>query len=128
MLKAVQQYQNSICNLTGQVQGLKEEFTFLHQDVQKIRERMSALEVRVKELDNASQPLPKDIEAVTKKSDINAHKLEVFENRYQHNNIRLLGLPEHSEGANPTEFAETWLWEMIGKEHLSMTFSVKRAH
>lgn len=37
VLKAVQQCQNSLCNLNCQVQGLKEEFIFLRQYVQKIR-------------------------------------------------------------------------------------------
>lgn len=128
VLKAVQQCQNSICNLTGQVQGLKEQFTFLHQDVQKKRERTSACEGRVKELEDISQPLDKDIKEVMKKSDINACKLENLENHLRRNNIRLVGLPEHSEGAIPPEFGETWLWEMIGKERLSMLFSVERAH
>lgn len=39
-----------------------------------------------------------------------------------------MGLPEHAQGFNTTEFADTWLWEIIGKDHISMTFSVERAH
>lgn len=46
---------------TGQVQGLEEEFIFLCQNVQKISERMSVLEDCIKELEDISWSLGKDI-------------------------------------------------------------------
>lgn len=55
-------------------------------------------------------------------SDTNACKLEDLDNRLWHNNIRLVGLPEHSEGTNPTEFVETCVWQTIGKDYFFYDF------
>lgn len=119
----MQPCQNSLYNLNGQVQGPKEEYTFLYQDVQKIRERTCALEDCVKELEGPHSHWV--IKEAMKKSDTDARKMEDLENRLRRNNIRLVSLPEHFEGANLTEHG---YGRRLGKKHLSMFFSVERAH
>lgn len=128
VLKAVQQCHVSLGALTGQVQGFREDFILLHQDVQKVRECTTALEGPLCDLEDKIQPISMDVKNAMKKIYINTRKLKDLENCLQCNNLRMLGLPEQGEGANPTEFAEIWLWEILGKEHLSITFSVERAH
>lgn len=50
------------------------------------------------------------------------------EGRASRNNVRILGIPEKSEGKNPTEFVEQWLRRHITTEGLTDHFSVERAH
>lgn len=51
-----------------------------------------------------------------------------MENRLRRKHIRVLGLPEKSEGNHPTEFMEDWLKAVFGKDRLSKFFSIERAH
>lgn len=56
------------------------------------------------------------------------HKIDEMENRARRKNIRILGLSEKSEGNNPTEFMETWLKDMFGRDSFSIFFAIERAH
>lgn len=41
--------------------------------------------------------------------------MEEMENRSRRDNVRLVGLPQKSEGSNPIEFLKKWLVEHFGK-------------
>lgn len=55
-------------------------------------------------------------------------KMDEMENRLRIQNVRVLGLPEKSEGPRPEEFLEGWLREVFGAETFSRFFSIERAH
>lgn len=44
------------------------------------------------------------------------------------NNVRIVGLPEKTEGRDPTEFVEKWLMEIFGKEAFTSLYAVERAY
>lgn len=44
------------------------------------------------------------------------------------NNVRLVGVPEKIEGANPSEYFESWLRNIFKKGMLTPLFTVERAH
>lgn len=50
------------------------------------------------------------------------------ENRLRRNNIRIIGLPEKTEGNKPAEFAETVLISLLDLPAMPPTFVVERAH
>lgn len=55
-------------------------------------------------------------------------KSDDAENRLCCNNVRVLGLPERSEGENPTVFAESFFKDLFQLTDVSPTYVVKRAH
>ena len=58
----------------------------------------------------------------------NNNRADDIENRLRRNNVRIVGLPEKTEGRDPTTFIESWLVEIFGKEAFSPFFTVERAH
>lgn len=46
----------------------------------------------------------------------------------RHNNVRILGLPEHEDDQSPVAFFEKWLMDILGVEGFSRLFSIKGAH
>lgn len=42
--------------------------------------------------------------------------------------MRVIGLPERSEGSNPIAFLEGWLREIFGPTTFTLLFAIERAH
>lgn len=118
----------SLNSLASQVGSIQEGLSFLRHDVQKIRERTAALEGRVGEVDDDIQHLKTDLGANIRKTDAMYTRVEDLENRLRRNNLRLVGVPEKEEGANPTEFTENWLSSKFQGMGLSPLFAIERAH
>lgn len=58
----------------------------------------------------------------------NRDKADNIKTRLQCNNVHIVGLPEKTEGRDPTEFIENWLLEVFGKDAFTPLFAVERAH
>lgn len=57
-----------------------------------------------------------------------AWKIDDLENRSRRSNLRLLGLPEKSEGNDACTFLENWLPEALDMEPLRKPLAIERAH
>lgn len=55
-------------------------------------------------------------------------KMDEMENRMRRKNVRIVGLPEHSEGADPVAFLEKWFSDALGQDSFTPFFAIKRAH
>lgn len=55
-------------------------------------------------------------------------KLDDLENRSRRCNIRIVGLPEGSEGTNPVAFFRTWLPELVKVSFKSGSVKLDRCH
>lgn len=55
-------------------------------------------------------------------------KVEDMENCLLRDNIRVVDIPEKTEGNDPIEFAEHWLMDILGKDYFSPLFAVEHAH
>lgn len=119
---------SSITNLAGEVKGMKMEISFVRQDMQKLRERTSAVEGRISTLEEEWQPLQRDVKYTHSMTVANASMLEDMENRLCRNNMHAVGIPEKAEGKNPVAFIEAWLSDMFGEDTFSSMFAVERAH
>lgn len=129
LLAAITACQTSITStLTTKIEEVKVEISLLKQDVQAIRERTGALEERVSGLEDRVAPVHSDITHIKKQLKIVTDRMEDMENRQRRSNIRVVGLPERSEGQNPETFAEQWLKELLGEETFSPQFVAERAH
>lgn len=128
ILTAVHAYGSSITDLSTEVKGMKEGLLHIRQDMQKIRERATALEGRVSSIEDELPPLAQEMHITSNKADESAARIEDMENRLRRSNIRIVGMPEKSEGKHPAEFIEAWLADTFGKNNLTPFFSVERAH
>lgn len=128
VLLAVNQCNTSLSSLTLQMGNLKEDIGLIRQNIQRITERTTAVETRVSDLEDQSGVLQKDTRRHTQQITTLMAKVDDLENRSRRNNIRMVGIPEKVEGANPTEYFEGWLRNTFGKDILSPLFAVERAH
>lgn len=55
-------------------------------------------------------------------------KSDDLENRLRWNNVCIVGVPEKVEGRNPTDYLESLLLSVFGKEMLSPLYSLECAH
>lgn len=106
ILKAVNKCTASVNNLQVRFGGLKEEVSLIRQDIQKIRERTTAAESRISELEDKLPTLIRDSQSTTRLARATDTRAEDFENRLRRNNVRIVGLPEKVEGRDPTQFIE----------------------
>lgn len=128
ILIAVHKCTAAVGDLKVQFGGLAESVSLLRQDLQKIRERTTAAEGRISDIEDQLPPLARDTRAAAQQAAQNTAKTDDIENRLRRNNVRIVGLPEKVEGRDPTTFVEDWLLETFGKEAFSAIFAVERAH
>ena len=128
ILKAVNKCTASVQTLQQHFGGLKEEVGLIRHDFQKIRERTTAVESRVSEVEDRMAPLIRELQVTARTAIANENRNEDIENRLRRSNIRIVGLPEKAEGRDPTAFVEAWLQEVFGKDVFTPFYSVERAH
>lgn len=118
----------SLCNLQACFGGLKEEFSLLMQDIQKIRERTAAAESRISEIEDKLPMMIRESQSTSRLARATDTRTEEFENRLRRNNVRIVGLSEKVEGRDPTQFKEQWMADVFGKEAFTHLCAVERAH
>lgn len=128
VLSAVNACRGSLSDLCDQLRGLKEELCSMSQELQNTIERTSNLEERLSQLEDTLQPMRQEFRFMQTQMDTYKSKMDEMENRLRRQNVRLLGLPEGSEGACPEMFLEKWIREVFGAETFSHFFAIERAH
>lgn len=128
VLAAVTKCNSALSNLSVQVGSMQEQISFVRHDIQRVTERTTAVEVRVSDLEDKLPPLLQDVQRHDRLITTLLSKTDDLENRLRRNNIRLIGVPEKFESANPTDSFEKWLLTVFGKEILSPLYAVERAH
>lgn len=86
------------------------------------------METWVSEVEDKLVPAQKDIRTHSLAIAALQAKADDLENRSRRNNIWLVGVPEKTEGANPSDYFESWIQTIFGKETLSPFFAIERAH
>lgn len=82
--------------------------------MQKLWERTSALEGRVSSMEDDMAPLQRDITYNKLLTAQHVACLDDLENRFRHNNVQAIGIPEKAERKNPVVFIEKWLFSIFG--------------
>ncbi len=103
------------------VQDIKNQVTECFRRITQAEERISQTEDSVSTLQSTTNALEKKITALT-------WKIDDLENRSRCSNLRLLGLPEKSEGNDACTFLESWLPEALDMEPLRKPLAIERAH
>lgn len=128
ILRAVQSCTASVNGLKVQFGSLTETVSLLRHDIQKIRERTTAVEGRISEVEDILPPLTRDTRSALQQAAQANAKNDDIENHLRRNNVRIVGLPEKVEGRDPTAFTEMWLQHIFCKDAFTALFTVERAH
>lgn len=120
--------QLSTTSLTGKIEEVRVDVGLLRNDMQNLRERVKETESRISQLEDAAAPIPDRVSSLEKAAGMWTQRADDLENRLRRNNIRILGLPERSEGGDACLFAESWLKSTFPNATLSTVFAVERAH
>lgn len=72
--------------------------------------------------------ISKDLQSVSQHVQTLLAKVDDHENRSRRSNIRLVGVPEKSEGPDLVSFLEKWLRDLCGPTVLSPFFAIERVH
>lgn len=125
LLAAIQQ---STASLTGKIDEVRIDVNLLRQDMQTLRERVKETEDRISHLEDAAAPIPERLSTLEKAASQWSMRADDLENRLRRNNVRILGLPERAEGADPCAFIESWLKTTLPDAALSSVYAIERAH
>lgn len=118
----------STTSLTGKIEEVKIDVGLLRQDLQTLRGRVREVEDRVSHVEDVTTPILAKVVELEKAANSWVQRADDLENRLRRNNLRILGLPERSEGQHPCEFIERWLKELLPEAQFSPLFAVERAH
>lgn len=86
------------------------------------------MESRVSDIEDKLPPVVKEAHVSHQLAKDTNNRADDMENRLRCNNILIVGLPEKTEGKDPTSFIEGWLSDLFGKDAFSPFFTVERAH
>lgn len=113
---AVQNCNYTLTSLSTQFNHLREDVINMRQDMQKVRQRTSAVEGWIATLEDEMSLIQRDFKELGVQSGRYANRMDDLENRLRRNNVRILCIPERLEVGKPTEFIEHWLLEVFDKQ------------
>ncbi|XP_068127183.1 uncharacterized protein [Hyperolius riggenbachi] len=125
ILEAIRQCQTT---LTQKIDKIEVNFGLLREDFSKIRTRITDLEQRTSNVEDSVQAHRVAIPGIQQRLTQLENRAVDAENRNRRSNLRILGIPEKSEGSDVVTFIETLLKEKLPEATFSSFFAVERAH
>ena len=114
--------------LEVKIDSISSEVTLLRTDLCNMNDKVKENKREIKILKNDTTSLKKQIQKLQVGTSEMAAKLEDLEGRSRRNNIRIVGVPEKTEGQATDLFVEKLITENLQPRGLSKFFSVERAH
>ena len=104
-----------------------EPVTEMSEKLDKIVDRLGAVEQRVSDLeDNVAANAPR-LESMESALERSMERLENYENQSRRQNVRIIGLEEGTEGKNPPVFFEKWIPEVLNMDSQGERLKIERA-
>lgn len=97
-------------------------------DIRDISGRLTQAETRISDAEDNITTLQSKTGRVDKDLTALILKVDELENRNRRSNLRLIGLPEGTEGRDAALFLETWLPEVLGSANFPSPLIIERAH
>lgn len=110
-----------LAELKSSISAVKTSLLEQEQKLKDVEESLTDVDGRVTSLESTCSALLKDNERMR-------FKLEDLENRSRRNNVRVIGIPEGTEGNHPSAFIEALLLEVFGEQSFTRKPQVDRAH
>lgn len=120
--------ENSRSSLLTRINKLTEEGSCIRADLDKIRGRLTESEMRISATKDLTTSHDRRIEALKSTVKTLVAKSDDAKNCLRRNNVKVLGLPEGSEGERPAEFAEAFFKDILELALVPPTYVVERAH
>lgn len=114
--------------LTAKIKAVQLDVSLLRQDMDKLHSRVTETEQRVIQTEDEVEEHNTTIRSLQIKVKALEYRVEDAENRNRRNNLRIIGLAEGMEGANPSSFVEDLLRNLLPDAHFSPHYAVERAH
>lgn len=119
--------ESSRSSLLSRIDKLTEECNFISADLDKIRGRHAESETRISATEDLTTCHDRRIEGLEHMVKTLVAKSDDAENLLRSNNVRVLGLPEGSEGEWPAEFAEAFFKDILNLAPVPPTYVVEPA-
>ncbi|KAJ1169263.1 hypothetical protein NDU88_001169 [Pleurodeles waltl] len=123
----LQEIKDSRQAIENRLSSITIELNILKNDQANLSERIKHTESDITEILPTHNTYKTTIAKLQQQVEVLQERVEDAEGRSRHNNIRILGLPEGTEGRDPTHYVETWL-QSLATDRLSVHFTVERAH
>lgn len=114
--------------LETQIRTLSVGLNLLQADHKKLAEKVKSQKMALDDLIPQQTIHSSQLEDMQRKITALQERIDGAEGRSRRNNVRILRIPEKSEGNNATGFVEQWLRTHVTTEGLTDHFSVERAH
>lgn len=98
------------------------------EQLKKIEERTAEAENRIAAAERTCEDVDTRVHELQKQIQGMAEHIDDLENRGRRKNVRIIGLPEDTEGSNPTKFFESWIPNVLGMETKAGRVKIERAH
>lgn len=98
------------------------------QQLKKIEERTTEAENRIAAAEHTCEAVDTRVQELENQIKSMAEHIDDLENRGRRKNVQIIGLPEDTEGSNPTKFFETWIPDLLGVETKAGRVKIERAH
>lgn len=99
----------------------------IKKDIHDFGARLSEAEQRISTAEDNMEAVQKTVHTHESQIDSLNSRLDDLENRHRRNNLRLVNLPETTEGTDAVKFLEEWLREVFGAS-LPSPVIIERAH
>lgn len=115
---------NCQTTLTGKIEQVQLDISLIRRDMDTFRTRLTEAERRVGDAEDVLQDHTVSLRTLQTKIKSLETRAEDAENRNRRNNLRIVGLPEGTEGTDPTSFTEKLLRELLPQAAFSDVFVV----
>lgn len=108
-MQAITGCQSSLSTLTLKIDTVQLEVGLIRQDFDKIHQRVTETERRISDTEDAVRDHSASLHTLQVRVRSPESRAEDAKNRNRRNNLRIVGLPEGSEGPDPAAYTELLL-------------------
>lgn len=128
IMQGVEDTNGTLKEMRAEIGAARTDITLIRDDLKRIRERIGEIEERLGEMEDKTVDWESELKRITVNQKTMQDKLIDLEDRSRRKNLRVIGFPEKSEGANCEEFMEKWLQESYPTLNSLKNFGIERAH
>lgn len=114
--------------LTSEINFLLMDISLIRHDMEKYHSKLSEAETRTLQVEDTVHTDSRQLKILQGQMQTLHERSVDMENRLHRSNLRVVGLPEWAEGAQPAEFEERFLTTLFDYTDFPPTFAVERAH
>ena len=125
ILQAIGDLRSSV---EGKIEELRIDLSLIRQDLRKTLEQVTEAEGRISDIEDTQKTTNSDVLELLHTVKNLELKAEDAEGRSRRNNLQIVGIPEGTEGTNPTSYISDWIRSWVPSDVLSNCFVLERVH